>query len=264
MKSWTGWVAPSRRKQHGQLRGGALFTASARSPKRGDEVDKHNPSPRAAYWKAWRLKSRPYVFLVCPDCQAEYGAQGNSKKCLECRMVECHTCRNRFDPRRRYGYRSSIYCKVSCRPPGIHGTPEHTAWESMIRRCYDPNHQSYRHYGARGIRVCCRWKDSFSEFLKDVGKRPTSAVGPRSKFSIDRYPDNNGNYEPGNVRWATQKEQRQNRSNNVLITVDGLTLCASAWAERLGAGAHIVLQRIRRYGWSPERAVTQPVIRRPI
>jgi hypothetical protein len=77
----------------------------------------------------------------------------------------------------------------------------------MLRRCRDPRYKDYRNYGARGITVCERWND-FAVFLADV----ISEIGERPPgLTLDRYPDNNGNYEPGNVRWGTQSEQAINR-----------------------------------------------------
>lgn len=90
------------------------------------------------------------------------------------------------------------------RTHGATGTPEFGAWQSMIRRCELPSQQNWHNYGGRGITVCKRWRHSFEAFLADVGYKPTP------KHSIDRI-DVNGNYEPGNVRWATASEQARNQ-----------------------------------------------------
>ena len=86
-------------------------------------------------------------------------------------------------------------------------TPEYTALRNCIARCIDPEHPSWKHYGGRGIAVCDRWSKpgGYAYFLADMGKRPSSA------HSLDRYPNNDGNYEPGNCRWALQIEQVHNR-----------------------------------------------------
>lgn len=89
-------------------------------------------------------------------------------------------------------------------------TPEYTAWLHFRERCYDETNPNYKHYGGRGINVCNRWLLSFDDFLEDVGKRPSQ------KYSLDRI-NNDGNYQPGNVRWADRRTQMLNRrlhSNN--------------------------------------------------
>jgi len=81
---------------------------------------------------------------------------------------------------------------------------EYDAWHSMIQRCTNPKNPGWKNYGGRGIRVCDAWLNSFLSFLDHIGRRPTP------KHSLDRFPDNNGSYEPGNVRWATKSEQQSN------------------------------------------------------
>jgi len=88
---------------------------------------------------------------------------------------------------------------------GKAGHIAYRCWDAMIRRCHQPSHQRYRYYGARGISVCERWRASFDDFATDMGPRPGA------EYSLDRI-DNDGNYEPGNCRWATKLEQASNKA----------------------------------------------------
>lgn len=83
--------------------------------------------------------------------------------------------------------------------------PEYNSYKAMIRRCEDPRHDSYKWYGARGIKVCDAWRVSFNTFFSDMGPKPSP------QHSLDRV-DNNGDYGPGNCRWATQAEQEANKT----------------------------------------------------
>lgn len=96
-------------------------------------------------------------------------------------------------------------CNCGERKPSIDFHKEYFAWSNMKTRCYNPKATRYKDWGGRGITVCKEWVNDFYQFLYDVGEAP----GP--EYSIDRYPDHDGNYEPGNVRWATQYQQQNNR-----------------------------------------------------
>lgn len=116
----------------------------------------------------------------------------------------------------RYGSTVSCSCwrKTRRLKHGMTKTPEHVAWTSMLERCRNPRGIMWHRYGARGIRVCERWQ-SFENFYEDMGPRP----GPG--YSLDRI-DNDGHYEPGNVRWATKLQQDSNKSTNVVYTYKGV------------------------------------------
>ena len=129
--------------------------------------------------------------------------------------------------------------------------PEYTSWNAMKQRCSDPRCRSYPRYGGRGITVCERWlgKSGFSNFLADMGEKPSAS------HSIDRI-DNDKGYSPENCRWASNKSQSVNKSTNSLVTFRGKTQCVSEWALELGIDRQCLRDRLFRYGWSLERAMT--------
>jgi hypothetical protein len=120
----------------------------------------------------------------------------------------------------------------------------YSSWVNMNARCNNPNVPEYQHYGARGIRVCDRWK-SFVAFREDMGERPPG-------MSIDRN-DVNGHYEPGNCKWSTRREQSRNTTRTRLITLNGVTKPLCDMAEEYGMNHRTIRTRLRR-GWTPEEA----------
>lgn len=118
---------------------------------------------------------------------------------------------------------------MTARRRKTHGLSEsrtYRIWNLMKRRCLNPRDKDFRYYGGRGVSVCDRWL-SFENFVLDMGEAPDG-------LTIDRFPDGNGPYQPGNCRWASMKEQNRNRSVNVMLTHEGKTQCLSAWAEEFG------------------------------
>jgi len=131
------------------------------------------------------------------------------------------------------------------------GTREHQVWASMVARCRTPTHHAFARYGGRGIAVCERWL-KFENFIADMGLRPPG------RLTLERL-DNDKSYGPENCKWATWAEQTRNRSDNVRLAHDGLTLCIRDWSNRTGLHFYTIRGRIRR-GWSVERALTTPPI----
>ncbi len=109
---------------------------------------------------------------------------------------------------------------------GWYYTSTYKIWAGMIKRCVNEKTKAYPRYGGRGISVHPPWRDSFEAFLADMGERPAG-------LSLDRV-DNDGNYEPGNCRWTTMKQQNRNRNNNRMLTVFGETHPMATWSEELG------------------------------
>lgn len=119
---------------------------------------------------------------------------------------------------------------------GFSHTPVYYVWQSMIQRCHDPANKSFPRYGGKGIQVCQEWRESFVAFMSYMGPRPEG-------LTLDRI-DSKGNYEQGNVRWATYKQQARNTSRNHLHTIDGVTRCLAEWCEVLDEPWTTVKKRV--------------------
>lgn len=105
-------------------------------------------------------------------------------------------------------------------------SPTYRSWSNMIQRCTNSNNKCYEDYGGRGIRVCDRWL-KFENFLADMGAKPEG-------MTLDRYPDNDGNYEPGNCRWATREQQTNNQRSNIKIWTGDCYVSMAEFARRAG------------------------------
>lgn len=114
------------------------------------------------------------------------------------------------------------------------------SWRAMKSRCSNPNDVSFPNYGCRGITVCDRWENDFCAFLEDLGERPVGTT-------IERI-DNEGNYEPGNCRWATRREQMRNSRIARLVEVDGVIRTIAEWVRLAGIDRNMLNSRLRR-GW---------------
>lgn len=133
-----------------------------------------------------RRRGKHFLWLCRCECGAEIEVQGSNLR--NGHSTKCRSC--------------------GARKHGLSREPEHNVWSGMIHRCHNPDSKDYKNYGGRGIVVCDEWRSSFQAFIEHIGRRPSD------KHSIDRI-DNDGNYEPGNVHWATRIEQNNNKRNNI-------------------------------------------------
>ncbi|MGL5078572.1 MAG: hypothetical protein ACRDBG_22465 [Waterburya sp.] len=151
-------------------------------------------------------------------------------------------------------YHKEVKSKTVIKRSTIHGhckrnskTKTFRIWSAMLSRCNNSNNKKYYRYGARGIKVCERWKE-YKNFLADMGECP-------EKHSIERI-NNNGNYEPENCKWATAKEQMNNMSSNRLLTWHGESKTVQQWSEITKIKSATIRARIDRGGWSIEKALS--------
>lgn len=118
-------------------------------------------------------------------------------------------------------------------------TRTYRAWSSMLARCYIPSATGYDQYGAAGVTVCDRWRNSFQNFLADMGEVPPG-------MSLERKENSKG-YERGNCEWATRQKQNENRGSVRWIEADGIKLTATGWAKRLGIDKRSMYERLDKW-----------------
>jgi hypothetical protein len=128
---------------------------------------------------------------------------------------------------------------------------EYTAWRNMVARCHNEDNPKYPWYGGRGIRVCDAWRGCYRDFLEHIGRAPSKA------HTLERI-DNEKGYQPKNVRWATQKEQAQNRRSNRILEYQGQRKTLAAWADWANMDRRRLWRRLDA-GWSLHDALTTRV-----
>lgn len=174
-------------------------------------------------------------------------------------MWECRCrCGNTFTARGtdiRRGHTTSCGClqremtAEASKKHGMSKTRLYYVYSTMLKRCYLSSHKSYKNYGGRGIAVCDEWKNDFKTFFEWAMEN-----GYEEGLSIDRI-DVNGNYNPSNCRWASAKEQQNNRRNNRMITCNGKTQTMQQWADEIGVDARKIHNRINILHWDVEKAL---------
>jgi hypothetical protein len=203
-----------------------------------------NPIP--THWRFQNLVGHRFGRLVV---LSYVGRQRSTFRWI-CRC-DCGTEKSCLASGLRNGSITSCGCRLKevaaskFRIHGLTGTPTHRIWRGMHDRCNSPLKTCYQ---GRGITVCERWKD-FELFLSDMGEVPSP------KHSIDRI-DNNGNYEPGNCRWATHMQQCRNKRTSRLETFNGETLTLSEWAQRFSISQSKLRGRLN-LGWTFAAAIQQ-------
>ncbi len=181
------------------------------------------------------------------ECDCGQKVTVRSDRLLQARRKSCGINGHKF----KFNYSTLKY------EPGFTAqhSLEYSSWRSMLERCSNPKHKNWKLYGGRGITVHPAWRESFATFFKDMGPRPSR------DYSIDRYPDQNGNYEPNNCRWATADQQRRNMRNNVYVTYEGERILLMDLVQRFSVPRGVVSARVK-LGWPLEQALLTPVLKK--
>lgn len=182
-------------------------------------------------------KRKAIVWIFACDCG--YLVEASGRKVREGSPRSCKTCSVKLQSEK-------------VRTHGMSSTREFRSWQACIQRCVNERYSNYHNYGGRGIKVCERWRNSFMDFLEDMGSRPAGK-------SLDRI-NNDGDYEPSNCCWSSAKQQNNNRRTSLLVEISGVTKTLSQWAELAGIKYETIQDRYRR-GYRGEILLVSPAIR---
>jgi hypothetical protein len=191
-----------------------------------------------AYSHSNRDKKACWI-CVC-DCGKEVVVSGKSLRNGRTKSCGCYALEVRAKSSTKHG---------ACKNSRANGkTLEYYIWRGIIARCTNPNNKKYADYGGRGITICDEWRHDYKAFIDYIGNKPSPG------YSIERI-NNDRNYEPGNIRWATQKEQMNNTRVNRFLTYNGKSQTVSQWADELKIPYNRIAMRLHR-GNSVEKALT--------
>lgn len=179
--------------------------------------------------------------VVIGEAEPHRSQSGQIRRKMQCRC-DCGTSCDIWLQHLHTGHTTSCGCLVVetrgdyRRTHGQSESGTYSSWTDMKSRCHNESHTAWEWYGGRGISVCDRWI-LFEAFLEDMGERPDG-------LTLDRI-DTNGNYEPGNCRWVTMKEQGRNKRTNRLLTIGNETRCIAEWSEITGIPRTTIRNRLK-------------------
>lgn len=181
---------------------------------------------------------RKRICIFMCECGSNFNALYDNVKGLK--STRCNTC--------KVHYLTELKIKYEA---GVIETAEYGIWNGMRNRCNNKNNQAYEDYGQRGLKVCKKWDNNFISFLSDMGKRPSSL------HSLERINNNKG-YSKANCKWATRKEQANNRRSNITILYNGEVKNLSQWCVFLHLPYALIRKRIKK-GFAAKEAFETPI-----
>ena len=189
-----------------------------------------------------RFYSTKKSIFMCDCGNKHFATLNNVSRGIVTHCTEC-SLRRKSNLHKTHGHSE---CRKSENPLGYKC---YYTWQAMKRRCYYSKDKRFSNYGGRGIKICDEWKNSYENFLNDMGLPPTSS------HSIERI-DNDSNYCKSNCKWILVEHQAKNKSNNRKITFNGVTMNLADWSRDTGIKRETIARRLNN-GWSIEKALTK-------